>query len=98
MIEATARRLNVSEVALRISIDEIEPHPALEVLIAVVRHHGVDPTWLVTGQYDATSHRAAISDEASRSNTVVAELLAKRMAAPIDGMLTPERGNLRLEA
>ena len=52
MIEETARRLNISEVALRMSIDDLEPHPTLEVIIAVVEHYGVEPTWLVCGEYD----------------------------------------------
>jgi hypothetical protein len=96
MIEATARRLGVSEVALRMSVDELEPHPAMEVLIAVVRHHGVDPTWLLTGEYDAATHRAAINDEATRSKDLVA-IIAKHMTPPV-GTDNVNRANLKLEA
>src|ERR1043166_9833456 len=60
IIERTARRLEISEVTLRISTDELDPHPTLEVLDALVREYGVDPTWLMTGDYDAASHRRGV--------------------------------------
>lgn len=56
---ATARRLDVEELALRMTIDETSPHPVIDVLTAVIAHYGVDPTWLLTGDYDAGTHRAA---------------------------------------
>src|SRR4051812_34503148 len=75
MIEATARRLGVSEVSLRISTDAIQPLPTLEVIVAVVRHYGVDPAWLASGQYDAATHRAAMDEEASHSDEGLARLI-----------------------
>lgn len=80
-IEATARRLGVSEVSLRISTDEKEPHPTVDVIIAIVRHHGVDPTWLMTGNYDPTSHRAALEDEGSQSTGRIGAYVAQHLAA-----------------
>jgi hypothetical protein len=80
-IEATARRLGISETALRISIDEVDPHPAMEVLVAVIRHHGIDPTWLLSGEYDRVTHRAVIDDDAMLSGNELAALLA-RQATP----------------
>jgi hypothetical protein len=55
-----AERLGLEELSLRMSIDEESPHPTLEVLAAVIREYGVDPTWLLTGIYDAATHRSAI--------------------------------------
>ncbi|HVX39467.1 MAG TPA: hypothetical protein VHB25_07825 [Gemmatimonadaceae bacterium] len=77
VIAAAARRLGVSEVALRITIDDIEPHPTLEVILAVVREYGIDPTWLLTGEYDPTSHRLAVDEEASFSRSDLAKLLVR---------------------
>src|SRR5258708_12860701 len=65
VVGGTASRLGVSEVALRMSVDETDPHPTFEVLKAVVRDYAVDPTWLVKGEYDADTHRRALEDDAT---------------------------------
>jgi hypothetical protein len=57
---AVAARLGVEELSLRMSIDELSPHPTVEVLDAVIREYGVDPSWLLTGKYDSGSHRSAM--------------------------------------
>lgn len=54
-----ASRLRVDEVSLRMSIDSLSPYPTLDVLSAVVTAYGVDPTWLITGEYNPSTHRAA---------------------------------------
>jgi hypothetical protein len=97
LIEATARRLGVSEVALRISIHEIQPHPTLEVIVAVVRHYGVDPSWLVSGVYDAATHRKALDEEAALSHDAVARLVTTQVSDGISGIQSLHP-NLRLEA
>jgi hypothetical protein len=94
LLERAARRLQVSEVGLRISLDELEPHPSIEVLEAVVRDYGVDPTWLLTGEYDPASHRLALDEDAGADGAqspFAALLRAKPRAAS-------ERPELRLEA
>ena len=59
-----ALRLGVSELSLRMSIDELSPHPTIEVLAAIVRAFGVDPSWLLHGEYSSASHvEAAMLDE-----------------------------------
>ena len=62
-LSRTAARLGVEELSLRMSIDELSAHPTVEVLAAVIRVYGVDPTWLLTGRYDAGTHRAAIETD-----------------------------------
>jgi hypothetical protein len=62
-LSRTAARLGVEELSLRMSIDRLSAHPTVEVLAAVIRVYGVDPTWLLTGRYDAGTHRAAIETE-----------------------------------
>lgn len=59
-----AARLGVDEMALRISIDELSPYPTLGVIAAVIREYGVDPSWLLTGNYSATAHREALEASA----------------------------------
>jgi len=85
-LEAVAVDLGVSEVALRMSIDELAPYPTLDVIIAAVRHYGVDPTWLLTGEYDSAVHRAALGDEDSPTTAEIAKLITGA-AAPTDGLI-----------
>ena len=59
----TASRLGVEELSLRLSVDDLSPHPTMEVIMAIVREYGVDPGWLLTGEYQTSSHRAAIEGE-----------------------------------
>jgi hypothetical protein len=58
-----AERLHVEELSLRMSVDDLSPHPTIEVVFAVIREYGVDPTWLLTGTYDSSSHRAAMEGD-----------------------------------
>ena len=75
----TAARLGVDEVALRTSVDELAPHPTIEVLIAVVRHYGVDPQWLVTGEYSAAVHHRALGADGPPSDHEISRLIANSM-------------------
>ena len=62
-VARAAERLRVEELSLRMSIDDLSPHPTVEVILAAIREYGVDPTWLLTGKYDSNSHRAAIEGD-----------------------------------
>jgi hypothetical protein len=79
---ATARRLGVGEVALRMSVDEVDPHPTFEVLMAVVRDYAVDPTWLVSGEYDVDRHRRALQDDATIARVLSEAVIRKRVGRP----------------
>jgi|SRR5581483_1341186 len=76
-LSATAERLGVSELSLRMSIDGDSPQPTIEVLLAIVRVYGVDPTWLLTGQYDAVTHRQAVAADRRKVANVIRELAAR---------------------
>jgi len=95
VIEATARRLGVSEVSLRLSIDDLDPYPTIDIVMAMVREYGVDPSWLLTGEYDADTHRAAIDSETAFSATKLAGLISKHVT-PENSLAQP--AHLRLEA
>jgi hypothetical protein len=77
----TARRLGVEDLALRITVDERSPHPVLDVLTAIIACYGVDPSWLLTGQYDMITHRSALAGDrraVSRAVEKIAETVAER--------------------
>lgn len=73
----TARRLHVEEVSLRMSIDEGSPFLTVDVLAAVVREYGVDPTWLLTGEYDPTTHRVTLESDGADIPTAINHVIAK---------------------
>ena len=73
---AMAQSLGVRESTLRASIDEESPRPWVEVVLAVVRRFGVDPTWILTGVYDSATHRAALEDEANAERLLSRTMLA----------------------
>ena len=74
-IGAVARKLAVDEVSLRMSIDPLAPYPTLDVLSAVVVVYGVDPTWLITGDYDSGTHRSVAESEPERAHSHMRDLL-----------------------
>ena len=79
----TAASLGLEEVALRMSIDELSPHPTVEVLAAVIEAYGVDPTWLLTGTYDASTHRSAIeTDDLPKAIRALMGVRTARIAEP----------------
>lgn len=82
-----ARRLGVSEVALRISIDVDSPRPTADVLVAAIRYYGVDPNWLLTGEYNATVHRHAVDGDRSATAAALTEVVQRRNTPP--GTLLP---------
>lgn len=59
-IDAAAALLGVDTDALHRSIDFLSPHPTLTVLVAVVRVYAADPSWLLYGAYDRTTHFKAL--------------------------------------
>jgi len=77
-----AARLRVDETALRMSIDELSPYPTLDVIAAVVREYGIDPSWLITGDYDSTSHHAAIQASTAELAAVVSGVVHRATETP----------------
>lgn len=75
-VERIAARLRVDEVALRMTIDDLSPYPTIDVLAAVVREYGVDPSWLVTGNYNEATHRRALGLDSGELPAAIDALLA----------------------
>ena len=75
-----AGRLLVNEVALRISVDRIAPHPTLDVMAAVIQAYGIDPMWLMTGEYDPQMHRHHVDADSTQIQESLASMLVKNDA------------------
>lgn len=73
----TAVRLGVDEVGLRMSIDDLAPNPTVDVIAAIVATYGVDPVWLLTGEYDAAAHRGILEDGNTTLEAVSRLMLAE---------------------
>ena len=63
-LHAVADKLCVRADDLRLLIDEKSAGVTLEftldVVAAIVHEYGIDPKWLLTGQYEGTIHRHAL--------------------------------------
>jgi len=81
-LRVTAERLSVDESALRMTIDPSNPTAATSVLAAVVSVYGVDPHWLLCGEYDSRTHRSAIDQDRRTTPVDVAAVAAKIAERP----------------
>lgn len=71
-ISTAAIRLGVSEQELRDTLKHGSTASALKVVRAVVHLYGLDPTWVLTGQYNPSTHRSALSrDEVEIDRTLM---------------------------
>jgi hypothetical protein len=77
-LDEAARRLGVSEGALAESLDAKHPSQSIEILTAFVDFAGVDPTWLVTGEYDLRTHRDVLADDGEYMRLVLRRLMGGR--------------------
>jgi hypothetical protein len=85
---AIARHLRVDELELRMTIDTESPRPTMDVLLAVIREYGVDPTWLLTGDYDSATHQRTM--ECDRNGLIeVVKDVARRHETPLNIVALP---------
>jgi hypothetical protein len=73
---SAAALLGVDEFAFRRTIHETAPFPSPDVIAAVIREFGVDSTWLLTGEYDADSHRRVADQSLPELRRTIIDLLA----------------------
>jgi hypothetical protein len=84
---AAAARLGVDEVGLRMSIDTLAPNPTIDVIGAIVTAYGVDPVWLLTGEYDPAVHRQVFEDHQPIARTVSRLMNATTQVVPTGNFL-----------
>jgi hypothetical protein len=85
---AIARHLRVDELELRMTIDTDSPRPTMDVLLAVIREYGVDPTWILTGEYDSGTHRRTMESDRASLIEVVKDV-ARRHETPLNIVALP---------
>lgn len=90
-LSETASRLGIEELPLRISVDLDSPYPTVDVITAVVRVYGVDPTWLLTGDYDVNTHRRALASDTAELPAAINVLMDRAEAAdPFAAKVPPQ--------
>src|ERR1051325_4661816 len=83
---SAAELLRVPKSELKAAIDPVAPFQSMNVLEAVVREYGVDPTWLITGDYDVRTHVLSVDEGAHIVRGIVnAQLLARTDLGLSDG-------------
>ena len=81
-VHAIAARLGVEEQSLRASVDGRAPLPTPAVISALVRVYGLDPSWVLTGEYDPGTHRVALESDRVDLNAFVRRMIADRAKGP----------------
>jgi hypothetical protein len=76
--QSAATLLGVDERHLRAAIKQESRLSTLKVVAAVVRVYGLDPTWVLTGNYDAATHRVALQGDSA----AIDQLLSRLATAP----------------
>jgi transcriptional regulator with XRE-family HTH domain len=91
-----AARLGVQEASLARSLNEQSPDPSIEVMAAFIAAYGVDATWLVTGTYDAATHRHVLEGDTRSVGDVIRKLTTGGPTKPI-AEPTEEKGRPRID-
>ena len=90
-LASVAARLGVDEASLAMSLDEHAPDPTIDVMVAVIAAYGVDATWLLTGTYDAATHRRVLEGDAQEVSDVILRLAVDGAIKPVIAKPTDER-------
>jgi hypothetical protein len=78
-LRRAAARLDVRALQVEEAIDRRSRLATLKVAAAIVREHGIDPSWLLTGTYDAATHRVGL-----QKNRDEIDRLLKKLAVGVD--------------
>lgn len=77
-----ADRLKVPLDSLRMSVRGNPPLPTIDVIAALVRSYGLDPSWVLTGDYDPATHRTALESSTQEIEITVNRIVAKTTDGP----------------
>lgn len=89
-----AAQLGVITSELRASVDELAPFPTVDVLAGVVNYYGVDPHYLLTGEYNPETHSIALEGGREATRAVIGRLITHLAAhAPAAWTPAPPRFN-----
>jgi hypothetical protein len=64
------------------SIQGNPPLPTIDVIAALVRTYGLDPSWVLTGEYDPATHRTALESNTHEIEIALNRLVTKATHGP----------------
>jgi hypothetical protein len=73
-LSTAAVKLGVEERHLRDAIQHQSRFSTLKVISAMVRVFGLDPSWVLTGKYDAATHRVAMEGDSAAIDRLLSEI------------------------
>ena len=76
-ISETAERIGVRDDILRESLSGRSRLSAVKVIAALARHSGVDPTWILSGHFDPSTHRMSLEGTVEETERVVKNLIGQ---------------------
>src|SRR5205809_90370 len=76
-ISTVAERLGVDESSLRVTLEQ--GSPTIDVIAALVRIYGLDPSWVLTGHYDPATHREALESNTDEIEITLHNLLSRKI-------------------
>lgn len=76
-IAELAAQLGVIASELGASVDELAPYPTVDVLAGVVDYYGVDPHYLLTGEYNPETHGIALEGGREATRAVLGRLITQ---------------------
>jgi hypothetical protein len=74
-IARTAERIGLREEMLRESLNGRSRLSAIKVIAALTRYSGVDPGWILTGEFDSATHRRALEGSADDVEALVKAII-----------------------
>jgi hypothetical protein len=82
--QVAATLLGIDERHLQAAVKHESRISTLKVVGAVVRVYGLDPTWILTGNYDAATHRIALQGDSAAIDELLSRLVTRpaRTSAP----------------
>jgi hypothetical protein len=81
-LSTAAQQLGVSESQLREAVSGRSRFGSVRVLAAVVRVYGLDPSWLIRGEYDGATHRTALEGDRAEIDLLLKRLVREAGRPP----------------
>ena len=73
-------RVRIEERVLHQRLRKESLDSVIRLLTSIVRIYGLDPTWVVTGNFDPTTHRIALEGTQQETRSIVERLVVESVA------------------
>jgi hypothetical protein len=81
-VEVASAKLGLQPDVIHAGVNGVSRSATLRVVEAVVRVYGLDPTWIITGQYDSATHRTAMQAKPAELMVILKRLVSQAARDP----------------